>query len=93
MNKLIGMHELSAQVLQDMSDVTDAETIRQAVAEGHDAADFLIQNVVQAELNDRGNYGEAALCTSADGAHKMQGCMRVCSHYVLTPCACGCMQQ
>ena len=60
---MIGKRDMvSAHLLQDMSDVTDLETIRQACAEGHDAADFLIQNVVQAELNDRGNYGEAFSC-------------------------------
>ena len=46
-------------MLQELSDVTDPGTLEKLYSEGHDAADFLTQNVVQAELNDRGNYGEA----------------------------------
>ena len=46
-------------MLQELSDVTDPGTLEKLYSEGHDAADFLTQNVVQAELNDRGNYGKA----------------------------------
>ena len=40
-----------------MADVTDPDIIEKLCAEGRDAADFLTQNVVQAKVNDRGNYG------------------------------------
>ena len=43
--------------VQGMAGVTDPSAIKKLCAEGRDAADFLMQNVVQAQLNDRGNYG------------------------------------
>ena len=43
--------------VQATADVTDPHAIEMLCAEGRDAADFLMQNVVQAQLNDRGNYG------------------------------------
>ena len=38
--------------------VTDENEVERLLSEGHDAAEFLKLNVVQAKLNDRGNYGK-----------------------------------
>lgn len=51
--------------IQGYSGVTDLVEIDKLCAEGRDAAKFLTQYVVQAELNDRGNYGEhSPLCSA-----------------------------
>ena len=44
--------------VQGSSGVTDPAKIEKLCAEGRDAAKFLTQYVVQAELNERGNYGK-----------------------------------
>ncbi|CAM6087363.1 unnamed protein product [Calypogeia fissa] len=36
--------------------VSDPEVLRQCVAKAREAVDFISMNVVQAKLNDRGNY-------------------------------------
>lgn len=36
--------------------VTDPEALRDCIAKGREAVDFVSMNVVQAKLNDRGNY-------------------------------------
>ena len=53
------LYRLSARwhAEQGSSGVTDPAEIDKLCAEGRDAAKFLTQYVVQAELNDRGNYG------------------------------------
>ena len=43
--------------VQGSAGVTDPAAIDKLCAEGRDAAKFLTQYVVQAELNERGNYG------------------------------------
>ena len=59
---LVEMHATAGQNLgwhavQGSSSVTDPAEIEKMCAEGRDAAKFLTQYVVQAELNERGNYG------------------------------------
>lgn len=46
--------------LQSAAGVTDPDEIDKLCAEGRDAAQFLTQYVVQAKLNDRGNFGRSA---------------------------------
>ena len=49
--------------VQASAGVSDPAAVDKLCAEGRDAATFLAQYVVQAELNERGNYGEQ-LCHS-----------------------------
>jgi len=49
---------VSWRAVQGSSGVTDPAEIEKLCAEGRDAAKFLTQYVVQAELNERGNYGK-----------------------------------
>ena len=49
--------------VQASAGVSDPAAVEKLCAEGRDAAKFLTQYVVQAELNERGNYGEQ-LCHS-----------------------------
>jgi hypothetical protein len=44
--------------VQASAGVSDPAAVDKLCAEGRDAAKFLTQYVVQAELNERGNYGE-----------------------------------
>ena len=53
--------QTSCCAVQGSSGVTDPAEIDKLCAEGRDAAKFLTQYVVQAELNERGNYGEHSL--------------------------------
>ena len=47
-------------------DVTDKAEVDALCAAGHDALDFLRTSVVQAKLNERGNYGASArVCAAA----------------------------
>ena len=43
--------------VQASAGVSDPAAVDKLCAEGRDAAKFLTQYVVQAELNERGNYG------------------------------------
>lgn len=49
--------------LQESRGVSDAGELQRLTAEGVEAADFISSFVVQARLNDRGNYG-VVLCPS-----------------------------
>lgn len=57
--------QISCCAVQSSSGVTDPAEIDKLCAEGRDAAKFLTQYVVQAELNERGNYGEHLLLCPA----------------------------
>ena len=46
--------------MQEARHVSDPSRIKQLVEEAQEAADFIRTAVVQAKLNDRGNYGEWA---------------------------------
>lgn len=52
------MHPLLVCDLQSAAGVTDPDEIDKLCEEGRDAAQFLTQYVVQAKLNDRGNFGK-----------------------------------
>ena len=43
--------------------MTDTTELEKLLAEGNEAADFIRTYVVQAKLNERGNYGKALLVT------------------------------
>lgn len=45
--------------MQESRAETDPDKLRVLIEGGKDAADFLKTYVVQAKLNDRGNYGES----------------------------------
>lgn len=50
----------AAQIRQEFEanrHVTDEATLSELLAQGREAVDFIALNVVQAKLNDRGNYG------------------------------------
>ena len=51
--------------LQSAAGVTEPEEIEKLCAEGRDAANFLGQYVVQAQLNERGNFGARSPSISA----------------------------
>ena len=40
------------------ADLSQQDDIDKSIAEAYEAADFLNQFVVQAEMNERGNFGE-----------------------------------
>lgn len=44
--------------MQESRNVTCPRTIESRLAEGSEAADFLTHAIVQATINDRGNYGK-----------------------------------
>lgn len=46
---------------QEAAGLTDAAEVQKRVAEAQEAADFIRTNVVQAQLNERGNFGESLL--------------------------------
>ena len=62
-------HNLVWYAVQGSSGVTDPAEIDKLCAEGRDAAKFLTQYVVQAELNERGNYGAMFCYAHSSGLH------------------------
>ena len=42
---------------QDNASMSQQEEVDRSIAEAYEAADFLTEFVVQAELNERGNFG------------------------------------
>ena len=57
---------LTACCLQANRRVADSGAVKKLLAEGEEAASFIKTFVVQAKLNDRGNYGEPSVhCPAA----------------------------
>ena len=44
--------------MQDNASLSQQDEIDRSIAEAYEAADFLTEFVVQAKLNERGNFGE-----------------------------------
>lgn len=55
------LQTLSEAFAQVSAAERDPDRLNQLFAEGKEAAEFIKTFVVQAELNDRGNYGELAM--------------------------------
>ena len=75
-------HKTSSLVLQANREVSDPTAVKKLIAEGEEAASFIKSFVVQAKLNDRGNFGRLlSLKTTIalhylpykHGAHQDQG--------------------
>ena len=49
----------SLSCLQENSQVTESGVLKKLLLEGEEAASFIKSFVVQAKLNDRGNFGES----------------------------------
>ena len=48
---------LTLYCMQDNASLSQQEEIDRSIAEAYEAADFLTEFVVQAKLNERGNFG------------------------------------
>lgn len=53
---LMARYLFTSLPFQDSKEETDGEKLKSLVSEAYDAADFIRQHVVQAALNEEGNY-------------------------------------
>ena len=61
---------------QEASSLTDAAEVQKRVAEAKEAADFIRTNVVQAKLNERGNFGRSYVMIHASVGPQREAAVR-----------------
>lgn len=71
--RLAARNETRARFVEHSS--APAEQVEALVNDALDAAGFIRQNVAQAVLNERGNYGESCLCDSVQSVVVVSLCL------------------
>lgn len=71
--------------MQESAQLSQQEDIDKSIAEAHEAADFLRQFVVQAELNERGNFGKQLEATFSPYGQLSNFVRTVCYYNLMLP--------